>query len=446
LTVVTSIDPNYPNQMRSHPPGFGGSAYVAEDQVISYTIGFEYPASAPAPATDLTLTADLGTGIDLATVLLGPSSHPAGMSAEINESNNTITWFFQDIMLPPNQSPPGGEGWVRFSARPRSDAASGTPLVALAAIRFDYNPPVETNEVAYTLDSGPPVTRVADLAAVQLSSSFEITWAGSDDAQGSGLQEVTLLVSEEGGPFSVVGTFSGLTIPFRGETGKTYGFATVGTDQVGHTEDLPEQPDAIVTVGHLLSPEPGWQLIGVPVVTARTPQQLLSRPGTSWATWDSSEQTYLPVRGWSTDWPAGDSELPGSGLWASFDPGTSYYITGQPVPLDRPYSIDLKPGWNLIANPFPVPIKWDLNAIRVSVAGVDTTLADAEAREWVEDFAWGWNGHSYTLLYDSMAAGPPMYDSESRADVHSELEPFKGYWFQSNGYATLVLPPPEFNR
>jgi hypothetical protein len=451
LTVVTSMvtsmvkstDPNGdPDDLQSDLAGFGAAAYIAEDQVINYTIRFENPASATAPAADLTVTADLGTGIDLASVGVGPSSHPLGMTAEINESNSTITWFFKDITLPPNQSPPDGEGWVQFSARPVSDAASGTLLSVRAAVRSDFNPPVETNLVAYTLDSGPPDTRVKGLAPVQLSPSFEISWSGSDDPGGSGLHEVTLLVSENGGPFSKLGIFSGQTIPFQGETGKTYGFATLGIDQVGHPEALPDHPDATVTVGQLLSPEPGWQLIGVPVVTARSPQQLLSRPGTAWSAWDSSGQTYLPVGSSSTDWPAPAFVLPGSGLWASFDTGTSYYVTGQPVPAGQPYSIELRTGWNLIANPFPAPVPWDLNAIRVRVAGVDTTLGDAQARGWAEDFAWGWNGGSYSLVYDPEVVASSRYGSDLEAAVFSELAPFKGYWFQSHRDATLVLPPP----
>lgn len=432
LTVVASIDPN---DLLSDPAGFDSAAYIAEDQIISYTIRFENPESAQAKASDLTVIAELGAGIDLASVLSGQSSHPDGMTAEISESNRSITWFFEDIMLPPNQSPPEGEGWIRFSARPHADVASGTSISAKAAIRFDYNPPIETNEVVYTVDSGAPATQVQGLTPVQLSPSFEISWAGSDEPGGSGLQDVTLLVSEDGGPFNVLGAFSEQTILFLGETGKTYGFATVGIDQVGHPEAIPEQPDATVTVGQLLSLEPGWHLVGVPVIAAQSPPEELSMPGTAWSTWDSSEQTYLSVGLESADWPVDNFALPGAGLWASFDAGTSYYITGQPVPIDQPYSIELQPGWNLIANPFPVPVTWDLNAIRVSAAGVATTLADAQARDWVEDFAWGWNDHAYSLVYDSAVV----------AGVPSTLEPFRGYWFQAHRDATLILPPPAIN-
>jgi hypothetical protein len=239
-----------------------------------------------------------------------------------------------------------------------------------------------------------------------------------------------------------LGTFSEQSIPFQGETGKTYGFAAMGIDQVGHTGPRPDHPDATVTVGQLLSPGPGWQLVGVPVVSDQSPQQLLSRPGTAWSSWDSSAQTYLPVGPSSTDWPAMAFGLPGSGLWARFDAGTSYYITGQPVPLGQPYAIELKTGWNLIANPFPTPVRWDLNAVRVRAAGVDTTLADAQSRGWAEDFAWGWHGDSYSLVYHSQLEASPEYGSGSNSGVNSELEPFKGYWFQSHRDATLVLPAP----
>jgi hypothetical protein len=135
-------------------------------------------------------------------------------------------------------------------------------------------------------------------------------------------------------------------------------------------------------------------------------------------------------------------DLAGSGLWASFDAGTSYYITGQPVSIGQPYSIALKTGWNLIANPFPAPVQWDLNAVRVRVAEVDTTLADAQSRGWAEDFAWGWNGDSYYLVYDPELVASSKDGSDLGAAVYSELEPFKGYWFRSHQDATLVLPPP----
>lgn len=432
LTVVASIEPNH---MLSHPKGFGGAAHITENQIISYTIHFERLASALAPASDLTVVAELDEGIDMASVLLGQSSHQNKMTAEISESNNSITWFFKDIMLPPNLIPPEGEGWVRFSAKPLASVASGTSISARAAIRFDYNPPIETNEVVYTIDSGTPATQVDDMTPVQLSPSFEVSWAGSDEAGGSGLQDVILLVSEDGGPFNKLGTFSEQRMPFRGEAGKTYGFATVGIDQVGHPEAIPAQADMTVTVGQLLSLEPGWHLVGVPVVVAKSPQEALSHPGTAWSAWNSADQAYLPVGLGAAHWPLEAVALPGSGLWASFDTGTRYYITGQPVAPHQPYSIELKPGWNLIANPFPMPVQWDLNAIRVSAAGIDTTLANAQTRNWVEDFAWGWNAGSYSMVHDSKIV----------AGVPSELEPFKGYWFQAHRASTLVLPPPARN-
>ena len=433
LEVVTSWDTN---DLLFDPAGFGEAAHIAEDQVISYTIRFENQAEASTTALDVTVIAELSPGIDLTTVLLGRSSHPDVVTTKIDDSNGTIAWFFKDIILPPNEDPPEGEGWVKFSAKPKADVKSGDTILAKAAIRFDYNPPIETNQVLYTVDSESPTSHVNDLAPVQLSTSFLVSWASSDDQSGSGLQGVTLLVSEDGAPYDAVGAFTDPAVLFQGEAGKSYSFATIAVDQVGHPESMPEAADATVIVGQHLSMEPGWRLVGVPVVTDKTPREELVRTGTRWSTWDSAAQSYQASVGADGQWLANAQELPGSGLWANFEAGTDFYLTGDPPPADRAFSIDLSPGWNLIANPFALPVPWTLDEIRVGSAGPEMTLADAQGIGLMEDFAWGWNGEAYSLVYDSRL-------STGRAAV---LEPFKGYWVQAHEDVTLVLPPPTLGR
>ena len=111
--------------------------------------------------------------------------------------------------MPPNEDPPEGEAWVKFSAKPKVNVKSGDTILAQAAIRFDYNSPMETNQVLYTIDSESPTSQVNGLTPVQLSTSFLVSWSGSDEEGGSGLQGVRLMVSEDGAPFDVVGTFTG---------------------------------------------------------------------------------------------------------------------------------------------------------------------------------------------------------------------------------------------
>ena len=295
---------------------------------------------------------------------------------------------------------------------------------------------METNQVRYTIDSESPISQVDGLAPVQLSTNFPVSWTSSDEASGSGLRGITLLVSEHGAPFNVVGTFNRSTVQFQGEAGKTYGFVTIGVDQVGHPESMPETSDVTVTVGQRLSMEPGWRLVGVPVITNKTPREELVRAGTRWSTWDSAAQSYQKNASADGHWLANAQELPGSGLWANFEAGTEFYITGDSPLADRAFSIDLLPGWNLIANPFALPVPWTLEEIRVRSAASEVTLADAQENGLMEDFAWGWNGKAYSLVYDSIL-------STGQAAV---LEPFKGYWVQAHEAVTLVLPPPTLGR
>jgi hypothetical protein len=418
--------------MLSDPKGVGEPSYIPLDQVINYTIRFENLASALAPAFDVTVIAQLDPGLDLSSVLVGSSSHPDVMTALVDESNHTISWFFKDIMLPPNKEPPEGEGWVQFSARPRLDLPSGAPLAAKAAIRFDFNPPIETNEVVYTVDASPPETRIGNLPSVQLNPSFQVPWEGSDGEDGSGVQQVTVLVSENGGPFQMLDTTASPSLLFQGEPGRAYGFATMGVDQVGNSEAVPEQPDVTVNVGHPLSLKSGLHLLGVPVAPAPGLPGKLASPGALWSAWDSSRQTYLAPADGETAWPVAEDKMPGSGLWARIQDEATVYITGQPVPAGQPYSIELHKGWNLIANPYTTAIPWSLDTIKVRVGGEEKLLGEAQAAGWMEDFAWGWDGETYSLVYDASAAPEGMAD----------LKPFRGYWVQAHQDVTLVLPPP----
>jgi hypothetical protein len=421
LQVVTSIDPN---DLLAGPEGVGDKAYIAEEQSITYTIRFENPPEARSPAIDVTVTVQLDPAIDMGSLLVGESSHPDVMNIEIDESGNTITWLFKNINLPPNQEPTEGEGWVRFSVKPLPDLPSGTAISAKAALRFDFNPPIETNEIIYTVDSAPPSTRVSALPSVQLNPSFPVPWEGTDDP-GSGIGSVALMVSKNGGPFEVWETTSGPSLPFRGEPGATYGFATLGVDRVGHAEPTPTEPDVVVAVGQPLTYEKGLYLLGVPVMAQDNPGNLWASPGSVWSAWDSLRQSYVPL-------PSLPERVLGDGLWVRFEEDTAMVITGQPVPGDRPYPIRLRPGWNLIASPFTLELPWSLDKIKVQANGEEKTLREAQASDWMEDFAWGWDGESYTLVYDSaMVPG-----------VASELKPFHGYWVQAHQDVTLILPPP----
>jgi hypothetical protein len=67
-------------------------------------------------------------------------SHPDKCVASFDPYKGIITWFCDSIMLPPNVSPPEGEGYFTYSIKPKPSLSVGTEISNSAWIRFDYNP------------------------------------------------------------------------------------------------------------------------------------------------------------------------------------------------------------------------------------------------------------------------------------------------------------------
>jgi len=69
----------------------------------------------------------------------------------------------------------------------------------------------------------------------QASANFTVRWSGDDI--GSGIQDFTVFVSQNGGPFEPFVTNTAATsATFTGERGKAYGFFSVARDLVGNVE------------------------------------------------------------------------------------------------------------------------------------------------------------------------------------------------------------------
>ncbi len=95
---------------------------------------------------------------------------------------------------------------------------------------------------------------------------------------------------------------------------------------------------------------------------------------------------------------------------------------GTPAPTDRPYSLALNSGWNLIGNPFTANVTW--SNVSVQVPGQSGTLTMAQAIQ---------QGHLRPGLLT--LGGNPYRDS-------SVLEVWKGYWVRATRPVTLLIPPP----
>jgi hypothetical protein len=246
VTVTEQLDPNLDwGTFQLGDFGFG-------DVVVSV------PAGRTSYSTRVDATATLGVLVDV--------------DAEFNLQTGAVTWTFTALdpttldlpmdplagLLPPNQDAPEGQGFVTYTVNPRPDLATGARINAQATVVFDTNDPINTPLMFNTIDAGPPASSVQPLPVVTPTAQFQVRWGGQDDAGGSGIAGFDVYVSDNGGPFTrwLTGTTETSAL-FPGVAGHTYGFYSIATDNVGHTEAAKTTAEAVTTVVE----------IGLPVVT-----------------------------------------------------------------------------------------------------------------------------------------------------------------------------------
>jgi RHS repeat-associated protein len=294
-----SVAPSDPNDIAG-PAGFGAEHFVAQDVTLDYRIGFENKPAATAPAQEVAITEQLDLDLDFTTFELGDFGFgattvhvPGGrtffstrvdlrgltpparqdlfvdFTAGINLSSGLVTWTFRSLdpatldlpsdalagFLPPNDAAGSGVGFVSYHLRPQTGLATGTAIRSVAAIVFDTNAPIATNQVnpddpsqgtdpnkeaPVTIDAGAPTSSVQPLPAVMNSSSFTVAWSGQDDAGGSGIRSYNVFVSVDGGPLTpwLAGTPQ-TAAAYPGAFGHRYSFSSVATDNVGFRQATP---------------------------------------------------------------------------------------------------------------------------------------------------------------------------------------------------------------
>lgn len=197
ITVVRSTDPNE----KDGPEGEGPLRSISIGDELLYTIHFENIGQAPAqtvvvsdplePDLDWSTFRLLDVGVGLYVFSLDEVTGSAivrreGYSASRTQSGirtgtqysgvearcdfdpltGLLSWTFQTIdpttglpappsategFLPPNTSPPAGEGWVSFSVFPRETLSDGTEIRNEGSITFDDPPSLATDPVTNTI-------------------------------------------------------------------------------------------------------------------------------------------------------------------------------------------------------------------------------------------------------------------------------------------------------
>ncbi len=279
--------PNDPNDITG-PAGFGAAGFIPQGQTLPYSISFQNEPTADLAAQVVTITEQLDPNLDWSTFQLGDFGFgsyrvdvPAGVTnystridaratvglyVDVQASFDSVTgrasWTFTSIdpttgdqttdvlagFLPPDTSPPAGEGFVSYTVQPKASDATGTTIGASASVVFDTNAPVVTSPITNTIDTGAPTSSVATLAST-VGASFPVTWSGTDDTGGSGVASYDVYASDNNGPFTLWQSATTQTsATFNGAYGHSYAFYSVATDNVGHVQPTPGAPQATTQV------------------------------------------------------------------------------------------------------------------------------------------------------------------------------------------------------
>ena len=239
--IVRSWDPNE----MCGPVGYGDENYIADTKTMDYRILFENKKEATAPAYRIRISDELDPNVfDLSSVRFGGTSHEGVQyDWKMTREGNKLLWDIEGIELPPNVNAPEGEGYVTFSVDLKPDLPNGTQIKNKAAIIFDYNETIETNEFVNTLDKNEPVARMT--SASERDGIVTVKCEGSDGE--SGVSHYLFYASTNGNDFLYVGQSSEkeYAVKLNGGSAADMKFYALAVDNVGNTQ---QTPPAAITV------------------------------------------------------------------------------------------------------------------------------------------------------------------------------------------------------
>jgi len=251
-TNTTGVGSHDPNSMDG-PAGYGAANFESDASVLVYLINFENDPSATAPAQRVDITDQLspdlnwttfqltgvGFGSTYLTIPTGLQHYDTsvnmtenGQSFEVvitlnlSPATGVFTASLQSIdpttdlppniltgFLPPEDGSGRGIGFVSFTISPKAGLSTGTQITNIADITFDLGQAIATDQIndqdptqgidpskqaLVTIDGGAPTTSVNALPTFS-PGNFTVSWAGQDDAGGSGIATYDIYVSDNGG-------------------------------------------------------------------------------------------------------------------------------------------------------------------------------------------------------------------------------------------------------
>jgi len=301
------------------PSGLGAQSFVADAGIFPYRIDFENDPSATAPAQQVIVSDQLNGNLDwssfeLTEIGFGDYSitipaHSQHMQTTVPMSYHGVNFEVQveagiysatgeayaifrsidpatglpptvDIgFLPPEDETGRGQGHISYTVKPKLNLPTGTQIRNVAVVTFDFAEYIATNQIdphdpskgtdpakecLNTIDSGAPGSRVLPLFPVIWDDQFRVSWAGEDDAGGSGVGSYDIYVSDDGGPYTLWLSHTTVTsADFAGQPKHAYAFYSVARDNVGNVESAPTDHDAITYVEGALRGTAGDDVIRI---------------------------------------------------------------------------------------------------------------------------------------------------------------------------------------
>ena len=158
------IDFNPDNLKRGHPKGYDSAHYVRPETDLEFLIQFQN--STTDTVHQVIVRDTLSPFLDPATVHPGAASHPYDFDVY---GNGIVQFTLSNLNLVPGSS--ASEGFVKFRVSQRPEKPCETKILNSAAIYFDYNAPVLTNQTFHT---------VCEFDSFVVVKTKDIHFAGAD--------------------------------------------------------------------------------------------------------------------------------------------------------------------------------------------------------------------------------------------------------------------------
>jgi uncharacterized repeat protein (TIGR01451 family) len=134
-----------PNDKQGFPLGYGPTHYIRPGTDLEYLIRFQNTGT--DTAFTVRVVDSLSQWLDRTSIRPGASSHAYTFDLS---GEGIATFLFENILLPDsNVNQAASNGFVKFSIRQRADVPLETDIANSAAIYFDFNEPVITNQVLH---------------------------------------------------------------------------------------------------------------------------------------------------------------------------------------------------------------------------------------------------------------------------------------------------------